>query len=156
VVELLELIAEARLAERPCALVLGFLLSPSKRSVLVFLKGRLEMSEGEGSELLNSDDSNILDTSLGSLVLKVVVDLTRAEDNLANGGIVHQIGGSVRQDLLESESLLEFFEVRVGISQLEELLGSDHNKRLSESSMHLSSQQVEVLGGSGRVSDTHV
>ena len=156
VAHLSQLVAETRLHKAESTLVLWFFLSPHDLGVLVSVEGTLDVSEGEWRELLNSDDGNILDSSLGSLVLEVVVDLARAVDDLADGSIVDKIGGGVVEHFLVTQTLLEVIEVRVGVSQLEQLLGGNNDQRLTESSLNLSSQQVEVLGSGGRVSNAHV
>jgi len=156
VTESLELVTKTGLGERPDTLVLGLLLAPGDLSIFVLVEGSLDGSEGEGRDLLNSYNSNILDSSLGSLGLEVVVDLTRAVNNLADAGVGNQFSRTVINDLLEAETGLEVFKVGVGVSELEELLGGNDNERLSESSTHLSSEQMEVLGSGGAVGNKHV
>ena len=73
-------VSESWLDECPCALVLWLLLDPHWGSVRIFLQFWLDAAEWEWRELFNSHNCDVLDPSLDSLVLKVVVDLTRAEE----------------------------------------------------------------------------
>lgn len=151
-----ELVPESTLNELPSTLVLRLLLGPLDFSIRVSRQGLRNRSEGEWRDLLDSDDGNIVDASLGSFGIQVVEDLSRAENDLFNLVIGSHICAVFINGSLESETLSKVFDVRVGSLELQEFLGCDDNQRLSEWSSHLGSKQVEVVGGGRAVSNSHV
>ena len=155
-VKLLEEVAHARLHKEPSTLVLGLLLYPFDLSVGVTLQGWLDVAEGEGSDLLKSYNSNVIDAALGTLSLEIVVNLTRAEQHLLDLRIRYEISRGLLDDSLESESLLELLDLGVSSTVLEELLGDGHDEGLAEGSANLASQQMEELGGGRALSETEV
>lgn len=141
-------VAHARLNEEPGTLVLWLFLHPRNFGVLVASKVWLHVAEWERSKLLQSHDGNVLDSTLISLCLEVIVDLARAEDDLLDLVIGDKVCGSVGDYPLEAKSDLKLFDVRVSSTILEQLLGDGHNERLAEGTANLASEQVEELGSS--------
>ena len=62
-------VAHAWLNERPGTLILWLFLGPHDVCVLVAIKAGLDSSEREWRELLHSDDSDVLNVSLGAFSL---------------------------------------------------------------------------------------
>ena len=153
---LVKQVAEAGLHEGPCTLVLRLFLYPFDLSVAVTLKRWLDVSEGEWGNLLDSYDSDILDATLGSLSLEVVVDLTTAEEHFLDLAVSNHLSGCLLDDSLESEANLEIFYLRASSTILQEFLGDWNNQWLSKWSSNLPPEQVEVLGSSGAVAKTEV
>src|ERR1700722_12515542 len=72
------------LDEAPGAHVLGLLLTPDDFRVLEareFLQQRLEW---EGIQLLDTQQVDVIDAALFALVVKIIVDLTRTDDDAAD------------------------------------------------------------------------
>ena len=63
-VKLLKEVAHAWLHEEPCTLVLGLLLDPFNLGIGISLQGWLDVAEGEGSDLLQSYNGNVVDAAL--------------------------------------------------------------------------------------------
>ena len=63
-----EKVADARLHEEPGSLVLRLLLQPLDASVRVSLERRLQVAEWEWGDLFNSNDGDVVDSTLCSLV----------------------------------------------------------------------------------------
>ena len=114
VVHLRKEIVEARLNEGPSSLVLGLLLYPFNCSVGVSGQRRLDISEWEGSKLLDTDDSDVFDTTFGSFCFEIVVDLSTAEEDLSDLIVRYQIGGCLLNHSLEPKTDFEIFNFRVG------------------------------------------
>lgn len=122
----LEQVAEARFHERPWALVLGLLLDPLHRGVSVASKRFLDRTEGEGGNLLNSNDSDVLDSTLSPLGLEIVEDLSTAKDDLFDLGVGDHILSLLFNDSLEPETCLELAKFRASSTELQEFLGDGH------------------------------
>lgn len=56
--------AEPRLDEGPSTSILGFFLAPGDGGVLILLGAGGQGTEGEGRHLLDTDDSNVVNSSL--------------------------------------------------------------------------------------------
>jgi hypothetical protein len=123
----LEDVLQSRLHECPSTLVLRLFLYPHDFSILVLLDLSGDIPEGEGTQLLDSADGDVILAFLGSCILDIVVDLAWAEENLPDFVISHDILVHVSNDSLESESLLELLDVWASVFKSEELLGRDHN-----------------------------
>jgi len=148
--------AEARLNELPSSGILWLFLGPDLRGVDEALGCRSKRPEGEGSELLDTNDGDIVDGSLLPGGFKVVEDLSRTIHNFPDFLVSHQGLMSVVEDPLEAETGLELVDVGASSSELEELLRGDHDQRLTEVTTHLSAEQMEVLRGSSAVGDDDV
>jgi hypothetical protein len=111
--------------------------------------------EGEGRELLQSDQSNVVDVAGLSGLKQVVVNLTRAENNsldlLGDDGRVSLTIDGTKSGVISS--IIEAVEVRLASLVSQQTLRGDQNKRLAVLSVDLSSQNVEVVGGGGAVGD---
>ena len=132
----------------PWSCILWFLLSPSDFSILVILELSDDLLEWEWAKALTSQNSNIVDSVLFSLRLKVVVNLTRAENHFSHLVWAFKVLRLITDQRQPSCARSEVFDVRASTLQSQELLWSDHNQRLSEWKSHLGSQQVEVIGRS--------
>ena len=62
--EFLEMSTESRLNVRPASSILAFFLAPSDGGVLILLGAGGQGTEGEGRHLLNTDDSDVVNSSL--------------------------------------------------------------------------------------------
>lgn len=109
-VELGQQSSESRLDEGPGALILGLLLEPGDAGVLVALEGGLDGAEGEGGELLEPDNGDVLDASLVPFTLEFVVDLAAAVDDLLDLIVSDQVCSRILKDPLEPKPGLEVVE----------------------------------------------
>jgi hypothetical protein len=134
-------IFEARLKIRPCTHIDGLLLGVdqvSRCGITVELFD--EFLLGEGSELLDSDDSNVGEFSFLDLLDDVVVELARNEDDLLDGRISLG-GGGVGDDGLE----LALSEVGDCTSRLlEAALGDEDEGGTTEVAQREAAEHVEV------------
>lgn len=76
VLGLFEQVAEARLHEGPGARIFGLLLAPHDLSVCVALQRTTHVAEGERSDLFNTHQRNVVDSSLFAFRFEVIVDLS--------------------------------------------------------------------------------
>lgn len=129
----------------PGTTVLMFFLNPTEFSVFIVLNGSSEIFIREGSNLFNSDDSNIVSLALFSVSEDIPINLTTANDDLLNLVVSNEFL-SFRNNVLEKVVAVgEVLNVRASGLVSEELLGSESDQRLSEFSMHLSTESVEVV-----------
>ena len=149
-------VANTRLNEEPGTLVLGLFLHPLNLGVLVASKVRLHVAEWEGSQLLQSHDGDVLDSTFISLIFEVVVDLARTEKNFLDLVIGDEVCCSVGDDSLETQSNLKLFDVGVSSTILQQFLGDWDDERLAERTANLASEQVEELGSSSALCQAEV
>lgn len=83
-VNVLESVPEARLNESPRTGVFVLLLWPSNLCIFVEVKLFDKIAVRERGELFDSDDGDIFPAKLFSFSNQVIVDLTRAKDNLSD------------------------------------------------------------------------
>lgn len=102
---------ESRLNELPAPSVLWLLLSPALGGVLVLLSHGPQSSEGEGRELFNSNDGDVVDSTLGPGCLEVIVNLTSAVDDLANLVISNEVSAHIIDGSLEAEAGFEVLKL---------------------------------------------
>lgn len=140
----------------PVALVFVFFLHPHDLCVLVLLNLRDNESEGEGTELFNPDDGDVVSLFLDPCCIKIIEDLAGTENDPLYFVVAHKALVCFRNDSLESQTLLELFQTRRSVLESQEFLGGDDYQRLSEVPPHLSPQHVEVLGCCGWVDHLHV
>lgn len=156
VLKVLQDAADARLEEGPATSVLGLFLAPNNFGVLVVLGHfSAEGVEGEGRQLFNSHDGDVILLQLFSLSLQVIIDLTRAENDLLNLLVVDLII-LLGNDALELSATQEILHFRMDFPHFKHLFGRNNNEGLAEWTQHLSAQHVEVLGGSRAVDNLNV
>jgi hypothetical protein len=114
-----EVSTEARFDECPGAGILRLFLRPTLFGVREALGGVVEGLEWEGSNLFDSDNSNVVVTFLLTLSLQVVVNLTTAVNDLTDLVISNKVGIGIIEHLVESETFSEVFEVGVASSELQ-------------------------------------
>lgn len=151
-----EQVTHAGFDERPSALILRLFLRPHNAGILVALEVCLHGLEREWSQLLDSYNRDVLNTTLCALRLKIIVDLATAEDNASDFVISDEILALIVNDLLESQSLAEIFDVRTSCSELQEFFRRNNDGGLTVSSSDLGPQEVEVVCGGRGVDDSHV
>ena len=149
-------IAESRLYEGPGTLILWLFLNPLNLSVLVTIQGRLDRAEGEWSQLFDSNDRDIFDSSLCTLLLEFVIDLSAAVKDLLDLVICNEVSGRIFKNMLESKPCFKFFYVAPCTSKFEKLFRDRNNKRLAEWSTNLTSKKMEVLSGCGAIAKRKV
>ena len=148
--------AEAGVDETPSTLILRLFLDPGHGGVSVTSKGWLDISVGEGSELLESDDGDIVDSTLLSVRFEVVIHLSTAINDLTDFVISYKFGRWVLNDSLESETDIEFFDLRVGTTELKKLLGDGDDQGFAERSSDLTAEKMEVVRGCCTVTESEV
>ena len=117
----------------PCALVLVLLLGKDQFSISVFVAFLLNQVKGEGANLFNSSDGNLIfQTMLLSCCCQGIVDLSSAEDeSLDTWGAL--AGRSVfRDDSLEFCALIHFVKGGFALWESEQRLGSHDDQRFTE------------------------
>lgn len=77
-----------------------------------------ERFERERCNLFNSNDSNIVNFILSTSSLQVVVNLTRAVNDLSNLIIGNKSGVVISKYFMESDSFTEVFKIRIAASEL--------------------------------------
>ena len=88
------------------------LLAPDNLSFGVLLQLILQGNEWEWSQLLKSQDGNVILAQLLALIIQIVVDLARAEDHLASRG---RLDFCLGDHSVESIARRELLNVRAGI-----------------------------------------
>mmetsp|Transcript_47282 Transcript_47282/g.147821 ORF Transcript_47282/g.147821 Transcript_47282/m.147821 type:complete len:210 (-) Transcript_47282:2392-3021(-) len=147
---------DARLHVTPSSLVERLLLHPEDLCIGVSDRHLPDTVVGEGANLLDPHDSHILYIALVSLRSQVVIHSSRTENKSLNFFVGNDVLKAVRQNPLESLVVVEIQEIGLALRMTKERLGADADQRLAEISADLSSQQVEVVGGGGRIDDLHV
>lgn len=101
--------AEAGLDEGPGTSVLRLFLRPALDGVGEACGSLSDRFEGERSDLLDSDDSDIVVSLLLTLGLQVVVHLTTAVHDLTDLRVSNEALVLVSHNLVESKAFTEFF-----------------------------------------------
>lgn len=128
----------------PGTTVLMFFLNPTEFSIFIVLDGTSNILIREGSNLFNSNDSDIISLEFFSLSVDIPIDLTTANNDLLNILVSNELG-SFRDNVLE-EIISEFRNAGASGFVSEELLGGESDQRLSEFSVHLSTESMEIVG----------
>lgn len=123
----------ARLSEAPGTGVERLLLGPDDGlGVGVLVKVLLELLPGEGVQLLNASEGDVVDVVLGTVLVESSPDLTAAENDsvnlltgLENASLVLRVG----DDPLEASVLTsEFLDVAAGQRVSEQRLGEEDDE----------------------------
>jgi len=143
----------------PTTHVEGLFLNPDNLlEVRVAVKNISDLSKGEGMQLLNSEEGSVLD-------IVGLSGLGQGSKHLANRdnqtlslllGTNGNTMGLVLNDPLEVRVISKVRERRSGQGVSQQGLGEQQNQRLAELTVHLSSQQMEDVSGSGGVGNLHV
>ena len=88
-------------------------------SIAVACDSFFELAEWEGAKLLNTNNSDIVDTTLGSLVGEVVVDLAAAKEYLADLIISDKLRVLLTNDVSETQASFELFDLGLSTAVLE-------------------------------------
>lgn len=104
------------------SLIFGFFLAPNNFGILEFRDLRSYRSEGEGTQLLYSDDSHIISVELISGCLYIEVDLTRAENYFLDFLWGNKVLILILNDSSESDTFSELLNGGVCSSVLKEFL----------------------------------
>ena len=129
---------------------------PLNGGVAVALKCWLDVAEWEGGNLFHSDNDDVFNSTLCPLRLKIVVDLTTAEENLLNLVVWDKISCGLLNDSLESEADFKLGELGASTTEFQKFLRDGHNQWLPERPSNLSSKQMEVLCSGGAVTQSEV
>lgn len=152
-------------------------LGPDKVRVGVLVKMRSQKVIRQGRQLLKPRKGNIVDTSLFALLEELEVDLTSTQ-NMSSDllGLDKGFGMRFREVSLELGLARHLLEGRSGMRMSEKGFGEEDNQlewrlahfllnsiaslmmtyRLSETTLVLSPENVEVVGRGGGVDDLHV
>src|SRR5271166_195428 len=154
---------EIGLDEEPGAHVLGLLLAPDDLGFLEarqFLDQRLQ---GERIELLDAQKVDVVDAALLSLLIKVIVDLARAEDDAADLVVLGELDflapvrlGLIPQEPVEARTGTERLERRGGALVAQHRFWRHRDKRLAELPLQLPAQDVEEIRRRRAIDDLHV
>lgn len=152
-------------------------LGPDKVRVGVLVKMRSQKVIRQGRQLLKPRKGNIVDTSLFALLEELEVDLTSTQNMSSNLlGLDKGFGMRFREVSLELGLARHLLEGRSGMRMSEKGFGEEDNQlewrlahfllnsiaslmmtyRLSETTLVLSPENVEVVGRGGGVDDLHV
>lgn len=146
-----------RVSVCPVTLVLRLFLHPlDALCVFILLKLILNLIPGERWKLLYSDDCNIIFIFLGTCGINVIVNLTRAKNNLFNLISWDKGLAIIWEDLMERFVFTKVLKVGVSLSKLQQLLWRGYNQRLSVVSSHLSSEQVEIVCCCCGINNLHI
>ena len=104
-------------------------LAPDDSSVLIFVAFVLDTLDWEWRDLLDTDYGDLVLLEVVASLEDVVVDLSRAEDNLLNLLRADEVGCGVWDDHSESLFFAEFFDIGDGLS----------NEKMGLTSLSLSS-----------------
>src|SRR5581483_4714651 len=155
--------AEARRDEMPRAHVPGLLLHPEDlRRLRITREDRRQRLAGERVELLDAHDRGRLEGALTALGEERVVDLPAAEEEAPDARRVDddaRLGGPRDGRVVEHDlerAVGEVPERRHRGPVAEQALRGHDDERLAELAVHLAAEEVEVLGGGGRVADLDV
>mmetsp|Transcript_9479 Transcript_9479/g.27033 ORF Transcript_9479/g.27033 Transcript_9479/m.27033 type:complete len:300 (-) Transcript_9479:2315-3214(-) len=127
--------------------VLGFLLCPNHFCVVVFGAALGDAVKCKRCDLFQPDQRDIVHAALLALGEQLVVDLARAEHQLldlfwvAADGLVRFI-----EDTVEHGSRSHVLQGRHATLVAKQILGRNHDERLAELAMDLTSQTVKVVG----------
>jgi len=134
----LEVGAHAGLDEGPGTTVLWLFLRPTLFGVGEALSSLSDRFEGERSDLLDSDDRDVVVSLFLTLGLQVVVHLTTAVHDLSDLRVSNEASVLVFNDFVESKAFTEVFQVRVTSSEFQQEFRGHDDQGLAESSSHLS------------------
>lgn len=152
----LDNVTKSWLSISPSTSVLWLLLCPSDGSVRVLLHVLDDLLEWPWAEGFDSQDCNVINLIILSVLIQIVVDLARAKDNFSNLVSRDEVGRLVLQKCLPSAVLIEVLQLRSGTLVSQKLLGSNNDQWLSEWQSHMSSEQVEIVCSVGWHGDFHV
>lgn len=149
----------SRLDVDPGTSVKRLLLSPADiLKVGVRVQKLSDLLPREGVQLLDSDDSSLLVSKILSSLEESSPDLAGTEENSLDALLV--VDGLamlvVLNDPLEVRLTNKLREVGLGHGVSQQVLREEAGQRLSESSVHLSSVQMEDVGGGSGVSNLDV
>ena len=91
--------------------ILWLFLCPGHRSIWIFLKLRNDLLKWERTEILNSEDSNIILVLFGSVFFEVKVYLTSTKNDFSHL-ICLKFRVLIRNDILESGAFYKVLEIR--------------------------------------------
>lgn len=148
------------LGKAPGTSVKGFLLAPDDvLRVGVRVKVLLKVLPWEGVELFDAGNGNVLQATRLTFLDKCGVDLTSTENNTIDLLVRADLAtgmGWVLDDPLEVRVTSKLLNVGAGQRVSEKRLGEEENEGLAELAVHLATQQVEVVGWLGAVSNLDV
>jgi hypothetical protein len=147
------------LGVRPGAGIQRLLLAPDDvLGVGVAVKVLLQLSPGEGVQLLNTGDGGVADTVGFTVLGKSGVDLTRAQNDTLDllGSLDRGTVLGVGDDALEVRVTSHALQVRAGDGVAQQRLGEEDNEGLAELAVDLATENVEQVGGLSHVDDLHV
>ena len=148
------------LDELPGAHILRFLLAPN--DLRPWKSGKLgrECVHRERIELLHPQEIDVGDAALFALIMEVVIDLARAEDDAADLLVRHQSGLFIapssprrRAGSAGTTSRSRPAYRRLGAPMTQQALGRHQYQRLAKVALDLPPQDMEIIGGRRTVCD---
>src|SRR5690606_27255954 len=163
-VQLLERQLEPRIDEGPAAHVLRLFLAPDEVGVGEARQFRRDRLDRPRIELFQTQDVDVVATGLLARVQQVVIDLARADDDLADVLVglqrharhVRTQLGVVAQHAVEGRTLGHVGQARHRLLVTQQRLGRHQDQRLAERTVRLATQDVEVVGRRRAVGVVHV
>src|SRR5579863_2804643 len=154
---------QPRLEEAPRAHVLGLLLAPDDLGLPEPRQLLDERFHRDRIELLDPKQVDVVDPPLLALVIKIVIDLARADDDPADLIILHQLDllafmglRMIPQQAVEARSRAEGLEVRDGALVAQHRLGRHRDQGLAKLALELAPQRMEEIGRRRAYDDLHV
>jgi len=135
--------SESRLHIGPSTSIHRLLLSPNNLSIRILVSHLSHTVEGEGGDLLNTDQGDFLGFLLHPSPEKGVIDLAAAEDDLLGlfNGVIYLLN-----DTDEAGSLLHIIKGGSGHGIAKKILGEEKDQRLAEVAVDLPAEDMEEIG----------
>src|ERR1700733_14841111 len=161
--ELAEHPFEIGLDEAPGPHVLGLLLTPDHLRCLETGELPHQRLDRERIELLDPQQVDVVDAALLALVIEIVVDLARADDNAADVDVLGELDlfalvrlGVIPQQAVKARSRAERFEVGDRALVAQHRLRGHRDQRLAELAFELAPQRVKEICRRRADDDLHI
>src|ERR1700722_3482514 len=161
--ELAEHPFEIGLDEAPGAHVLGLLLTPDHLRFLETGELLHQRLNRERIELLHPEEEDVVDTALLALIVEIVVDFARADDNAKDLVVLGKLDlfalmrlRVIPQQAVKARSRSESFQVRDSALIAQHRLRRHRNQRLAELAFELAPQRVEEICRRRADDDLHI
>src|SRR3984885_1361388 len=161
--ELAEHPFEIGLDEAPGAHVLGLLLTPDHLRCLETGELLQQRLDRERIKLLDPEQVDVVDPALLALIVEIVVDLARTDDNAADLVVLGELDlfalmrlRVIPQQAVKARSRSEGFQVRDSALVAEHRLRRHRDQRLAELAFELAPQRVEEICRRRADDDLHI
>jgi hypothetical protein len=146
---------DARASVAPRAVIKRLLLAPEQAGIGILIKVGRDKVIGEGRDLLNAADGDVLNATLLTGLEEGKVNLTRAKN------VAFDVFGSDKALVGLGDVALEvgitnhFIEVGARLGVTKQTLREEEDERLAEVAVDLATEDVEVVGrGTEKISAT--